>query len=79
METDREIARREPPAAGLAACLRRNADDVCSSHSKKMRSCEPHTSLCYKLWEVPFAGGCPNGSAHSVSAMLSELGATKCF
>lgn len=27
METNREIARRKPPAAGLTACLRRNADD----------------------------------------------------
>jgi len=27
METNKEVARREPPAAGLAACLRRNADD----------------------------------------------------
>jgi len=26
-ETNREVARRKPPAAGLAACLRRNADD----------------------------------------------------
>jgi len=28
METNGIIARREPPAVGLAACLRSNADDV---------------------------------------------------
>lgn len=32
MEPDREVARRKPPAAGLAACLRRDADDRLCSH-----------------------------------------------
>ena len=41
METDQEIARREPPAAGLSACLHRSADQRSCSHKiKKMRSCE---------------------------------------
>ena len=35
METQREVARREPPAAGLTACLRRNADGIHGSHKIK--------------------------------------------
>lgn len=35
METNREIARRKPSAAGLAACLRRNADVMYGSHKTK--------------------------------------------
>lgn len=73
METNREIARRKPPAAGLAACLRRNADVMYGSHkTKKECAAANHTSPCYRLNRVPFAGLHPNGSAHSYSYQCFE-------
>lgn len=56
METDREVAGRKPPAAGLAACLRRDADGIHGSHNKKGCAAANHISPFYRLNKVPFAG-----------------------
>ena len=56
METDREGAWRKPPAAGLAACLRRDADGIHGSHNKKGCAAANHISPFYRLNKVPFAG-----------------------
>lgn len=75
METNREVARREPPAAGLAAYQRRNVGAVmyCSHNGIKIeRAAANSTSPISKLCKVPFAGLLPNGSAHSYSYQCFE-------
>lgn len=58
METNREIARRKPPAAGLAAYPHRSTDGICSSH-KKEKSAQLRTTY------PPFTGStsAPRGIA----------------
>ena len=75
METNREVARREPPAADLAAYQRRDvgAMTYCSHNDiKKERAAANSTSPISKLCKVPFAGLLPNGSAHSYSYQCFE-------
>ena len=73
MKANREVARREPPAAGLAACLYRSTDIVLCSHIKtknvQLRTLHnpPFTGYC----KVPFAGLVPNDSAHIFSGILT--------
>lgn len=68
METDQEIARREPPAAGLSACLHRSADDgLCSHKIKKNAQLRTQSIPLASSKPVPFAGLLPNGSAHTFS------------
>ena len=58
MKTNREVARREPPAAGLAAYPHRSTDGICSSH-KKEKSAQLRTTY------PPFTGStsAPRGIA----------------
>lgn len=73
METKREIARREPPAAGLAACLRRNADDGLCSHKIKNAQLRTQSIPLASSKPVSFAGLLPNGSAHTFSSRIPIL------
>ena len=76
METNREVARREPPAAGLTACLRRNADGIHGSHKyKNMRSCEQYITLLQAQQSAVRGSLNPNGSAHTFN-MVALLATT---
>ena len=66
METNREVAWREPPAAGLAACLYRSMDMMhCSHKDKNMRSCEQYITLLQAQQSAVRGSLNPNGSAHT--------------
>ena len=68
METDQEIAQREPPAAGLSACLHGSADDgLCSHKIKKNAQLRTQSIPLASSKPVPFAGLLPNDSAHTFS------------
>ena len=72
METNREVARREPPAAGLTACLYRSTDMMhCSHKYKNMRSCEQYITLL----QAQQSAVNPNGSAHTFN-MVALLATT---
>ena len=66
METNREVAWRKPPAAGLAACLYRSTDMMhCSHKDKNMRSCEQYITLLQAQQSAVRGSLNPNGSAHT--------------
>ena len=68
METNREVAWREPPAAGLAACLYRSTDMMhCSHKDKNMRSCEQYITLLQAQQSAVRGSLNPNSSAHTFS------------
>ena len=70
METNRKFARREPPAAGLAACPYRGTGSMMyCSHNGIKKNVQLRTvhHLFLSSAKLPFAGLLPNGPAHSVS------------
>lgn len=75
METNREIARRKPPAVGLTACLYRSTDVVYRSHinTKKGNAAANDTPSIAKDCKVPLAGLLPNGSALPVVKIVALL------
>ena len=76
METNREVAWRKPPAAGLAACLYRSTDMMhCSHKYKNMRSCEQYITLLQAQQSAVRGSLNPNGSAHTFN-MVALLATT---
>ena len=76
METNREVAWRKPPAAGLAACLYRSTDMMhCSHKDKNMRSCEQYITLLQAQQSAVRGSLNPNGSAHTFN-MVALLATT---
>lgn len=75
METNKEVAGREPPAAGLAACPYRSTDVVYRSHidTKKGNAAANDTPSIAKDCKVPLAGLLPNGSALPVVKIVALL------
>ena len=76
METNREVARREPPAAGLTACLYQSTDMMhCSHKYKNMRSCEQYITLLQAQQSAVRGSLNPNGSVHTFN-MVALLATT---
>ena len=74
METNREVARREPPAAGLTACLYQSTDMMhCSHKYKNMRSCEQYITLLQAQQSAVRGSLNPNDSTHTFSNAVALL------
>ena len=80
METDRIVARREPPADfGLSACLRRNADEMYCLHKNKyaqLQTIHPSFTSSAKCRSRAIN---PNGSAHTFSMVALPATTVKEF